>query len=83
MSGIAVSYGSSDEADLRRMLAKLEHRGEMSGIVRKQDIALGYRSNCLNGAASPGDVETFSSNGETSTTGFSPMNRKRLRTPAS
>ncbi len=66
MSGIAVSYGSSDEADLRRMLAKLEHRGEMSGIVRKQDIALGYRSNCLNGAASPGDVETFSSNGETS-----------------
>ncbi len=66
MSGIAVSYGSSEEADLKRMLSKLEHRGEMSGIETMDNITLGYRSNHVNGDDTPGEAETFSSNGKTS-----------------
>ncbi len=65
MSGIAVSYGSSEEADLRRMLSKLEHRGEVSGIEKLQQVILGYRSNLVNGDDFPHSVETFSSNGRT------------------
>ncbi len=66
MSGIAVSHGASEEADLRRMLAKLEHRGEMSGIKNLGNITLGYRSNHIGGGKSSEDVTTFSSNGKTS-----------------
>ncbi len=66
MSGIAVSYGSSEEADLRRMLSKLEHRGDISGIETLDNIIMGYRSNHVNGDDSTGESDTFSSNGKAS-----------------
>ncbi len=66
MSGIAVSYGTSEEADLRRMLSKLEHRGEVTGIQRIGNMALGYCSNHINEGNSSENVTTFSSNGKTS-----------------
>ncbi len=67
MSGIAVSYGSSEEADLKRMLSKLEHRGELSGIESLDNISMGYRSNHVNqliGDETPGESDTFSINGK-------------------
>jgi len=64
MSGIAVSYGTSEEADLRRMLSKLEHRGELTGMKVMGNVTFGYRSNHYVEGDGPADeVSTFASNG--------------------
>ena len=65
MSGIAVSYGISDEAGLRRMLGKLEHRGNTTGIKALKNLALGYRKNDMNGETHGAEGETIACIGKT------------------
>jgi len=66
MSGIAVSYGTSDKTELKQMLSKLKHRGETSDIIatRNKNIILGYRSNKLDSVNHPGTENTFYTDGK-------------------
>ena len=66
MSGIAVSYGIADEAGVKRMLGKLEHRGDTTDIKTMQNMALGYRKNNMNEEKHPGKTDTVASIGKTS-----------------
>lgn len=66
MSGIVASDGASCITDITRMLDKLKHRGDTSGINVITNTALGYRSNKMNSNNQPATGETFFTNGKVS-----------------
>ncbi len=65
MSGITVSYGNTDEDDLKKMLSKLKHRGNKTGIKNLGKVTLGYRGMSLEKLADH-SLNSFTTKGNSS-----------------
>ena len=64
MGGIAVSYGTSDESGLRRMLDKLKHRGNTTEIRAMDNVALGLRINNMHTGKQLGENNAVAGSGK-------------------